>query len=220
MKPDETSPTEPLPRTDPRVERSRAAIIAAAIERFLADGYEADLDDIAQAAGVSKKTIYNVIGSKERLFRETLPSTLSAAERFSAEIGALLSDADDVELALRQAAIRLSEVVLSDSVVNLRRLLIGVADRFPALVQDYYERAPGRMLATLADAFALLHRRGLLEVEDPKIAAEHFAYLAIGASLDRALFGVRQGLAVRDDAAARASRGAAVFYRAYGPRSD
>src|SRR5688572_8659543 len=119
MKPQETSTTEQLRRADPRVERSRAAIIAAAMERFLADGYEADLDDIAQAAGVSKKTIYNVIGSKERLFRETLPSTLSAAERFSAEIGALLTDADDVELALRRAVIRLSEVVLSDSVVNL-----------------------------------------------------------------------------------------------------
>jgi TetR/AcrR family transcriptional regulator, mexJK operon transcriptional repressor len=214
-----TRPTEPPPRADPRVERSRAAIIAAATERFLADGYEADLDDIAHAAGVSKKTIYNVIGSKERLFRETLPSTLSAAERFSAEIGAVLTGAEDVEDALRHAATRLSEVVLSDSVVQLRRLLIGVADRFPALVQDYYERAPGRMLGTLADAFALLQRRGLIDVEDSRLAAEHFAYLAIGASLDRALFGVR-GPSRRDDSAARARLGADAFYRAYRPRAE
>jgi TetR/AcrR family transcriptional regulator, mexJK operon transcriptional repressor len=217
MKQRETSTTEASRRADPRVERSRSAIIAAAMERFLVNGYEADLDDIAQAAGVSKKTIYNVIGSKERLFRETLPSTLSAAERFSAEIGSMVTEADDVEEALRQAARRLSEVVLSESIVNLRRLLIGVADRFPALVQDYYERAPGRMLATLADAFAILHRRGLLEVEDPRVAAEHFAYLAIGASLDRALFGIGVGPSDRDEAAARASHGAAVFYRAYSP---
>jgi TetR/AcrR family transcriptional regulator, mexJK operon transcriptional repressor len=214
----ETSTTERLRRADPRVERSRAAIIAAAMERFLADGYAADLDDIAQAAGVSKKTIYNVIGSKERLFRETLPSTLSAAEVLSAEIGASLTDADDVEEALRQAARRLAEVVLSEPIVNLRRLLIGVADRFPALVQDYYERAPGRMLATLADAFADLHRRGSLEVEDPTLAAEHFAYLAIGASLDRALFGVGPAPSARDEPSARAIRGAAAFYRAYGRR--
>jgi TetR/AcrR family transcriptional repressor of mexJK operon len=218
MKRGDTTTTGRLRRADPRVERSRAAIIAAAMERFLADGYAADLDDIAQDAGVSKKTIYNVIGSKERLFRETLPSTLSAAERLSAEIGASLREADDIEEALREVARRLSEVVLSEPVVNLRRLLIGVADRFPALVQDYYERAPGRSLATIADAFAELHRRGSLEVEDPKLAAEHFAYLAIGASLDQALFGVGPDPSTPGELSARAIRGADAFYRAYGPR--
>jgi TetR/AcrR family transcriptional regulator, mexJK operon transcriptional repressor len=188
------------------------------MERFLADGYEADLDDIAQAAGVSKKTIYNVIGSKERLFRETLPNTLSAAERLSAELGAMLTSADEVEAALRDVAVRLSQVVLSEPILNLRRLLIGVADRFPALVQDYYERAPGRTLATLADAFAELHRRGSLEVQDPKVAAEHFAYLAIGASLDRALFGFGPGPSPGEAPSTRAMRGAEAFYRAYGRR--
>jgi TetR/AcrR family transcriptional repressor of mexJK operon len=214
----ETSTTESLRRADPRVERSRAAIIAAAMERFLADGYGADLDDIAQDAGVSKKTIYNVIGSKERLFRETLPSTLNAAERLSAELRATLIDADDIEGALRLVAVRLSEVVLSEPILNLRRLLIGVADRFPPLVQDYYERAPGLMLARFAEAFAELHRRGSLEVEDPKLAAEHFAYLAIGASLDRALFSVGPDPSAGDEVSARAIRGADAFYRAYGPR--
>jgi TetR/AcrR family transcriptional repressor of mexJK operon len=188
------------------------------MERFLADGYEADLDEIAQDAGVSKKTIYNVIGSKERLFRETLPSTLSAAERLTAEIGAALTDAEHVEDALRKVAVRLAEVVISEPIVNLRRLLIGVADRFPALVQDYYERAPGRSLATLADAFAQLDRRGLLEIDDPGLAAEHFAYLAIGASLDRALFGIGPDPSAGGEPSARAIRGADAFYRAYGRR--
>src|SRR5919106_5351539 len=155
------------------------------MERFLADGYEADLDDIAQTAGVSKKTIYNVIGSKERLFRETLPDTLSAAERLSAELGALLISADDVEAALRDVAVRLSEVVLSEPILNLRRLLIGVADRFPALVQDYYERAPGRTLATLGEAFAELHRRGAAEGAGPAVAAGPSAYMETGGSPSR-----------------------------------
>ncbi len=204
-------------RLDPRVERSRTAILAAAMERFLADGYAADLDDIANAAGVSKKTIYNVIGGKELLFRETLPATLTTAERVAGEIGATLAGADDVPEALRQTAVRLSEIVLSEPIVNLRRLLIGVADRFPSLVQDYYERAPGRMLTALAEAFAELHRRGLLHIDDARLAAEQFAYLAIGAALDRALFGVAEANASDVERSARAIHGADVFYRAYRP---
>jgi TetR/AcrR family transcriptional repressor of mexJK operon len=188
------------------------------MERFLADGYAADLDDIARDAGVSKKTIYNVIGSKERLFRETLPSTLSTAERMSAELGASLLEADDIEGALRRAAVRLSEVVLSEPVLNLRRLLIGVADRFPTLVQDYYGRAPGLTLARVAEAFAELNRRGSLEIEDPRLAAEHFAYLAIGASLDRSLFGFGPDPSAGNEPSTRAIRGADAFYRAYRPR--
>src|SRR5919106_5632393 len=99
------------------------------MERFLADGYEADLDDIAQTAGVSKKTIYNVIGSKERLFRETLPDTLSAAERLSAELGALLISADDVEAALRDVAGPVSGVVPNRALLELRGVIIGVGGR-------------------------------------------------------------------------------------------
>jgi TetR/AcrR family transcriptional repressor of mexJK operon len=203
-------------RLDPRVARSRTAILAAAMERFLADGYAADLEDIAQAAGVSKKTIYNVIGGKELLFRETLPATLTMAERVAAEIGTTLAAADHVPEVLRQTAVRLSEIVLSEPIVNLRRLLIGVADRFPSLVQDYYERAPGRMLAALAEAFAELHRRGLLDIDDARLAAEQFAYLAIGAELDRALFGAAEAPS-GVGRSARAIHGADVFYRAYRP---
>jgi TetR/AcrR family transcriptional regulator, mexJK operon transcriptional repressor len=186
------------------------------MERFLADGYAADLDDIARHAGVSKKTIYNVIGGKERLFRETLPSTLATAERFADEIRAALAGATDAREALRQTAAQLAEIVLSEPLLNLRRLLIGVADRFPVLVQDYYERAPGRTLATLADAFEDMDRRGLLEIDDARLAAEHFAYLAIGADLDRGLFALKPDVSP-DEAVARAIRGADAFYRAYRP---
>jgi TetR/AcrR family transcriptional repressor of mexJK operon len=204
-------------RLDPRVARSRTAILAAAMERFLAEGYAADLDDIALAAGVSRKTIYNVIGGKELLFRETLPATLSMAERVAADVGTALAVADDVPEALRQTAVRLAEIVVSEPIVNLRRLLIGVADRFPALVHDYYDRAPGRMLTVLAEAFTELHRRGLLQIDDASVAAEQFAYLAIGAALDRALFGVADDDSSGVNRSARAIHGADVFYRAYRP---
>src|SRR5690606_10512871 len=83
---------------DPRVERSRAAIVAAAMEHFLRDGYVgANVDEIAAEARVSKRTIYNVFGGKEQLFREILADALATAERFSRDVSSALGTTDDVE---------------------------------------------------------------------------------------------------------------------------
>lgn len=206
---------------DPRVARSRAAITAAALDSFLSRGYiAANLDDIADEAGVSKKTIYNVFGDKERLFRETMPAAFATAERFSEETAALLSTTDDPETALRDVAVRLAAVITSEPVINLRRLLVGVAGRFPALVQDYYARAPGRVLGILADAFAEFDRRGVLHVEEPEVAAEQFAFLAVGASLDRALLSTEDSALSPQAVEARAEAGARTFLRAYRPGRD
>jgi TetR/AcrR family transcriptional regulator, mexJK operon transcriptional repressor len=55
---------------DPRVIRSRAAILSAATTLFLRDGYVATtMDDIAETAGVSKRTVYNNFVDKDALFR-------------------------------------------------------------------------------------------------------------------------------------------------------
>lgn len=50
-------------------DRKRVAIIDAAIEEFLAAGYDAtSMDRIAARANVSKRTVYNHFPSKEALF--------------------------------------------------------------------------------------------------------------------------------------------------------
>ena len=54
----------------------RAAITRAALEVFLREGYaRASVDAIAASAGVSKRTIYDYYGDKERLFLSTLRDT-------------------------------------------------------------------------------------------------------------------------------------------------
>jgi TetR/AcrR family transcriptional regulator, mexJK operon transcriptional repressor len=102
-------------------------------------------------------------------------------------------------------------------VVQLRRLVVGEANRVPELAQLYYNQAPARTLAAFADSFSALHRRGLLQVTEPAVAAEHFAFLIIGRSIDQALFyGGPQVLAGVDvDRHVRA--GVQVFLAAYQP---
>jgi TetR/AcrR family transcriptional regulator, mexJK operon transcriptional repressor len=204
---------------DPRIARSRAVIVAAASDHFLRYGYlGANVDDIAADARVSKRTVYNIYGGKEQLFRAILADAFAVSERFAEETASALADTDNVAGALRTIAVELVRRVLGEGsgIVQLRRLLIGEATRFPELAREYYERAPGRVMDMLAEAMAGLGDRGLLHIDDPRLASEHFAYLVMGASLDRALFLESDEPARSDEIESRAVKGVEVFLRAYG----
>src|SRR5579864_3420331 len=52
---------------------SREAIVEAAERLFLERGFGAvSMDELAAAAGVARRTLYNQFGSKEEIFREML----------------------------------------------------------------------------------------------------------------------------------------------------
>ena len=204
------------PYEDPRITRSRALIMSAAARVFLERGYPGtSVDDVAVEAGVSKRTVYNVFDDKEQLFRAIIGDAIATAERFSAELVASTAEAPDAAAALTTLAREQAASVFGGRVVPLRRLLIGEARRFPEFALDYYDRAPGLVMRSLAEALRAFDERGQLRIDDPDSAAEHFAFLAIGASLDRALFDARTDAAGVDAAVERAERGAAVFLRAY-----
>jgi TetR/AcrR family transcriptional repressor of mexJK operon len=176
-------------RLDPRIERSRAAVLDAALDQFVARGYVgASLDEVAARAGVSKKTVYNVVGDKQQVFRAVVGQAIHLAEAFSASTADALAQISDVEPHLRQAVVEMARTILSGNVIRLRRLLIGEVDRFPEFADEYYERAPARVMRTLAELLGRLGERGELAVDDADLAAEHLAFLAVGAGMDRALF--------------------------------
>jgi TetR/AcrR family transcriptional regulator, mexJK operon transcriptional repressor len=201
---------------DPRVTRSRAVILAAASEHFVAHGYVgANVDLIAEEAGVSKRTVYNVFGSKEQLFRAVLGEAIDIAERFSRQMSDELAVGVDLAADLRSIGVRLARAVLGGRIVALRRLLIAESRRFPEIAREYYERAPGLVMTTLATRLAALAEKGRLRVADPMMAAEHFAFLVVGASLDRALLGLGADRPP-DELEAVALAGVAAFLRAYG----
>jgi TetR/AcrR family transcriptional regulator, mexJK operon transcriptional repressor len=201
---------------DPRVGRSRALIVQSAASHFLERGYQAaNVDEIAAQAGVSKRTIYNLYRDKEHLFRATLDEALGTAERFSRAVVGTLEGTGDVTEQLRETGLALARAVLGGRIVPLRRLLIAEASRFPELASEYYERAPDRVIGAIADLLRRYDRRGSLSVDDPRIAAEHFAFLVIGASLDRALFDAAGASPSEEVVERRARAGVEAFVRAY-----
>ena len=76
-----TDSKRPLRLTD----RKREAIVRAAVEEFRASGYEAtSMDRIAEAAGVSKRTVYNHFASKDELFTAILWQLWEASQSLDA----------------------------------------------------------------------------------------------------------------------------------------
>ncbi len=168
--------------------RKGPLILDAARQMFLERGYdETSLDDVAAASGVSKTTVYNNFGDKEALFRAVVLAVTGHAEQIISELGSILSGPEPAAERLTAVARTLAYGVLSPAVVQLRRLAISEALRFPGIVSEYWDRAPARTLALLTESFATMAARGELDVDDPAAAARLFAYAILGPHQDQAL---------------------------------
>src|SRR5215813_15554353 len=77
-----------------------------------------------------------------------------------------LADSGDVEADLRDLARRQLKLVMQPRVLQLRRLVIGEAGRFPELGRTFYDRGPGRTIEALSATFERLAKRGLLRLDD------------------------------------------------------
>ena len=174
-----------------RSARKRRAILQAATTVFLRNGYVGtSMDEIAALARVSKQTVYKQFADKQSLFSEIVISTVEeVAEPIHAEVLAL-QDSGDLEADLRGLARQLLGMVMQPRILQLRRLVIGEAGRFPELGRTYYERGPGRSADTLASQFRALAARGLLRVDDPTLAAQHFNWLVLSIPINQAMFSV------------------------------
>ncbi|HEX2212439.1 MAG TPA: TetR/AcrR family transcriptional regulator, partial [Mycobacterium sp.] len=172
-----------------RSARKRATILSAGQDLFLSNGYQGtSMDQVAATAEVSKQTVYKHFGDKQELLLAIVDDALERTVAPFVERIAALAETGDIEADLAALAGDYLRAVLQEPVVQLRRLIVGEANRFPALARLYYERAPSRTLAAYADSFSRLHERGLLRTPEPSLAAEHFAFLIVGRCIDQALF--------------------------------
>ncbi|MCB1498299.1 MAG: TetR/AcrR family transcriptional regulator [Bauldia sp.] len=199
-------------------ESRRAAIIDAASRVFAREGFAGTgIDAIASEAGVSRQTIYNLIGDKERVFAAVVEDT---TERANAGLFATLAtfpdQPQDLEAELVAFARRLALTCMCDRrAAALYKLVETEGHRYPELFEAWRERGPGRVWSAVSARLTRLARDGFLDLEDPDLAARQLISLVNMDLRGPAMMGQRLG-----DAEVEAATRAAVrtFLRAYGRR--
>lgn len=181
-----------VPAERPRPDK-HDAITRAASETFLAEGFDrASLDQIAQRAGVSKQTIYSHFADKQALFKaicseltEKLTIPLRQERSQDGDLRTLLTRLGDDALAM----------MLHPAALDLHRLVISAAHRFPELGHAAFEAGAQRMITDLS---ALLVERSQagegfakpLSDAQGRVLAEQFMGMLRGFHQSRGLLGI------------------------------
>lgn len=214
MKP-ATSPDSFPPRGH---EAKRVSIVEAAGSVFCREGFAgANIDLISAEAGVSRQTVYNHHGDKERLF---VAVVRDLTERCNAGIFATIStfpdQPQDLEADLVAFAMRLNRncICNRDGKV-LRKLIHTEGERYPELFAEWREQGPGRTWPALAARFARLAHAGHLDIADPDVAARQFLAL-VNAELQTTF--MLGGTPTDEEVVQSAANGVRTFLKAFGKR--
>jgi TetR/AcrR family transcriptional regulator, mexJK operon transcriptional repressor len=200
--------------------RKRTAILEAAEQVFLRDGYlGANMDELTALSGVSKQTVYAHFGSKEALFVELVESmTRGAGDAVHTDDLPDPTSPADLRATLTDYAVRQLTAVLAPRILRLRRLVIGEESRFPELARVLWENGPARAMDALAGHVARLSELGWLVTVDPRSAASYLNWLVMGEPVNRAMLLGDEDLpdtaAVRDHCA----EAVRIFLAGYGAR--
>ena len=192
----------------------RRAILDAAKGLFLRNGYDgSSMDAIAAEAGVSKLTVYNHFTDKETLFSAAIEAK---CEEQLPELLFELPDDVPLESQLVEIARGFLTLVNSRESVEMHRMMMSLASQGSKLSQMFYEAGPKRIQEEMEVLLHKAAKRGLLRLDDPHLAADHFFSLLKGGAHFRLLIGCAEPLA--GAAAERhAQESVQLFLRAYRP---
>ncbi len=169
------SPAPDLEIAEPetgRAEMRRAAFLKAAREVFLEFGYDAaNMAEIVRRAGGSLSTLYAQFGGKKGLFEAMIDSRVG-----------VLTEQMHIELAahapLREGLRRIGEAFLARQLdpesVDVMRLMIAQAKKFPEMAQTWSTRAPDAVRRALAIYLEDRARAGEVKIANAEQAASVF----------------------------------------------
>src|SRR5258708_6225866 len=158
-------------------DRKRVAIVGAAIEEFLASGYDAtSMDRIAARANVSKRTVYNHFPSKEALFAEILRQLWEAS--LAGEALGYRADKPLRPQLLDLLAQKL-RLLNDEAFVSLARVAIAAGIHSPERAQDMVARM-GEREEGLTVWIRAAAADGRLKTRDPLFASQQLQGIVKG----------------------------------------
>jgi TetR/AcrR family transcriptional regulator, mexCD-oprJ operon repressor len=132
--------SEPAPRQTLQ-QRVAAAILDGAAQIFAVQGEQASMNDVAEAAGVARATVYRYFPNRETLLDELARAAVS-----------------DVDA--RLASARIDEVAPEEGIARAVRALVDVGDSFVLLARERRRPDPERFEHRITQPLRELFERG------------------------------------------------------------
>ncbi|GAA2228631.1 TetR/AcrR family transcriptional regulator [Promicromonospora sukumoe] len=151
-------------------ERKRAAIITAATGLFLDNGYAGtSLARVAEAAEVSKATLFKQFPTKANLFEAMVKEHWSLADDAPPEPAP-----GDLATGLAEYGRRYADLMSRPEMVGLYRIVIAEMPRFPALAETHFDVGKMPFFDAVRRYLAAEHDAGSARIDDPVAATTQF----------------------------------------------
>ena len=164
-----TGSNEAIPNA--RRNGSREAIVEAAERLFLERGFgSVTMDELAEAAGVARRTLYNQFASKEEIFREML---LRVSGQLETAFPPGIETRGEVEDVLRLIARMILGLHENPEYLGFLRMVVADSRQFPWIAEEFaavMEPQAERLVRYLAHLTAM----GILDCRNPMLAAHQF----------------------------------------------
>jgi AcrR family transcriptional regulator len=174
---------------------SREAIVDAAQRLFLERGFgSVSMDELAEAAGLARRTLYNQFASKEEIFREML---LRASRQLESAFPPGIETQGEVEEVLRRIAQLILELHKNPEYLGFLRMVVADSRQFPWIAEEFaavMDPQTERLIRLLAHLTSM----GVLNCRNPILAAHQFMGALNDLSLWPWMLG-RERLAVPDE---------------------
>ena len=214
MTKEQCEPDDTITADGGRDQPKRREILDGARQVFRASGFDgASMGQIAQAAGVSKGTLYVYFESKEALFQALVTRDRNEAAEQLFQCG---DDNADIATLLQRVGESFVTMMARPDHIALVRMVIGAAEKFPESGRTFFEKGPSRGVTRLATLLRPHIEAGDLVIDDIELAASTFFCLCQGNLIKPLLFGCGKQPSA-DDIRRTVAEGVAVFLRAYAP---
>jgi TetR/AcrR family transcriptional repressor of mexJK operon len=168
-------------------------LLDVATRLFMERGFDGtSIDAVAEAAGVSKPTVYAHYHDKRDLFAAVLRGRIRkwlAPLSAAAEAQAVEGSAKSIRTTLHELSRHLVAYTLAPEAGTLQRILSAQAVQFPDLAKLANEEGWLRMVRGVSTILRSA-TRGQIKVDDPELAADMFLNLVLGHPKRLALYGI------------------------------
>ena len=174
----------------------RATILDAASRMFLTHGYsKVSMETIADAAPVSKPTLYNYFDGKPALFGAVIAQK---CDDLLHALTALETSAKDLKSGLQVIARACVDVVYTSQSLRLFRLIIAEQHAFPELGRLAYQSGAGPVVDRIAGYLSRVRLPRGIRFENLDDSARLLLSMLMGDLHLQCLLGIKAGLSPRE----------------------